>query len=188
MNSRWIIAAAAALGLGLLTLPALRGRTGGGEPIGTKAQAIPGAAAEGPTCDAQGTAKLNFVLKNERNTPIDLSAYKGKVVLLNFWATWCGPCKEEIPEFIRLYDEYKSKGFEILGVSADDTPEQLQVFMKENRMNYTVLQMTPDFEDAFGPFYGYPTSFFIARDGSICLKHLGPVTKEMAERQLKALL
>jgi len=186
MKSGWIIAGAAALALALLTLPTLRGRAGG-EQISQKPApaAITG---EGPACDAQGTAKLDFVLKNEHNAPINLAAYKGKVVLLNFWATWCGPCKEEIPEFIRLYDEYKSKGFEILGVSADDTPEQLQVFMKEHSMNYTVLQMTPDFEDAFGPFYGYPTSFFIARDGSICLKHLGPVTKQMAERQLKALL
>jgi cytochrome c biogenesis protein CcmG/thiol:disulfide interchange protein DsbE len=120
--------------------------------------------------------------------PVKLADYKGKVVLVNFWATWCGPCKEEIPDFVKIYDQYKDKGFVILGVSVDDSPEQLQAFMKEYGMNYPVLQMTPEFEDAFGPFYGYPTSFVVARDGTICLKHLGPLTHAQAEQEIKSLL
>jgi thiol-disulfide isomerase/thioredoxin len=186
MKSRWIIAAAAALSLGLLTLPLWPGWTGG--------EAIPGKSAaagnpEGaPSCDAQGTAKFDFVLNDEHNVPVKMADYKGKVVLLNFWATWCGPCKVEIPAFVELYDQYKDKGLVIVGVSVDDSPEQLQAFMKEYSMNYPVLQMTPDVETAFGPFYGYPTSFFIARDGTICVKHLGPATKEQFEREIKALL
>ena len=183
MKSRWIIAAAAALSLGLLTLPFLRG--GGGEQIKPTS---PAARAEGASCEAEGHAKLDFVLKNEHNLPVKLSDYKGKVVLVNFWATWCGPCKQEIPDFVKIYDQYKDKGFVILGVSVDDSPEQLQAFMKEYGMNYPVLQMTPDFEDAFGPFYGYPTSFIVARDGTICLKHLGPLTHAQAEQQIKSLL
>jgi thiol-disulfide isomerase/thioredoxin len=186
MKSRWIIAGAAALSLGLLTLPLLRAKKGGGEPL----RPLPDQAntAEGATCDAQGVAKFDFVLKNEHNVPVKMADYKGKVVLLNFWATWCGPCKAEIPEFVEMYAKYKDKGLVIVGVSVDDSPEQLQAFMKEFRMNYPVLQMEPDFETAFGPFYGYPTSFFIARDGTICTKHLGPVTKEQFEQQIKALL
>ena len=184
MKSRWIIAGAAALSLGLLTLPLLRGRIGG--------ETIPGptaAAPEGkPSCDAQGSAKFDFVLKDEHNVPVKMADYKGKVVLLNFWATWCGPCKVEIPAFVELYDQYKDKGLIIVGVSVDDSPEQLQAFMKEYKMNYPVLQMTPDVETAYGPFYGYPTSFFISRDGSICLKHLGPATKEQFEKEIKSLL
>lgn len=186
MKSRWIIAGAAALSLGLLTLPLLRGRTAG-DAIAPKPSAG-GAPAANPTCEAQGTAKFDFVLKNERNVAVNMADYKGKVVLLNFWATWCGPCKVEIPAFVELYDQYKDKGLVILGVSVDDSPTQLQTFMKEYRMNYPVLQMTPEVESAFGPFYGYPTSFFIARDGTICLKHLGPATKEQFEREIKALL
>ena len=184
MKSRWIIAGAAALSLGLLTLPLLRGRTPG-ETIPGKAAAAPASA---PSCDALGTAKFDFVLKDEHNRPVKMADYKGKVVLLNFWATWCGPCKVEIPAFVELYAQYKDKGLVIVGVSVDDSPEQLQAFMKEFRMNYPVLQMEPDFETAYGPFYGYPTSFFIARDGSICKKHLGPATKEQFEREIKALL
>jgi thiol-disulfide isomerase/thioredoxin len=183
MKPRWIIAAAAALALGLLTLPLLRG--GGQEQIKPTS---PAARAEGASCDAEGRAKLDFVLKNEHNVPVKLADYKGKVVLVNFWATWCGPCKEEIPDFVKIYDQYKDKGFVILGVSVDDSPEQLQAFMKEYGMNYPVLQMTPEFEDAFGPFYGYPTSFIVARDGTICLKHLGPLTHAQAEQEIKSLL
>jgi thiol-disulfide isomerase/thioredoxin len=186
MKSRWIIAAAAALSLALLTLPLLRtarnGRaqlTSSGTPKGPEGR---------PACDETGHAKFDFTLKNEYNVPVRMADYKGKVVLLNFWATWCGPCKSEIPSFVELYSRYKDKGLVIVGVSIDDTPEQLQSFMKEFRMNYPVLQMKPEVEDFWGPFYGYPTTFLIARDGSICTKHLGPVSKDEGEREIKALL
>jgi thiol-disulfide isomerase/thioredoxin len=186
MKSRWIIAGAVALSLGLLTLPMLRGR--GGETITPKEGAGSTSVSRNSSCDAEGTAKFNFVLKDEHNVPVKMADYKGKVVLLNFWATWCGPCRLEIPAFVELYAKYKDQGFVVVGVSVDDSPEQLQPFMKEYRMNYPVLQMTPDVETAFGPFYGYPTTFFIARDGSICTKHLGPATKAQFEQEIKALL
>jgi cytochrome c biogenesis protein CcmG/thiol:disulfide interchange protein DsbE len=186
MRSRWIIAGAAALSLALLTLPLLRGKMGG-EAIPPRSRTASSSPARA-SCDAEGTAKFDFILKDEHNVPVKMADYKGKVVLLNFWATWCGPCKVEIPAFVQLYDQYKDKGLVIVGVSVDDSPQQLQAFMKEYHMNYPVLQMTPDVETAYGPFYGYPTSFFIARDGSICVKHLGPATKEQFETQIKALL
>ena len=187
MKSRWIVAAAAALALGLLTLPLFRSQTGG-QPISPRPATAAAGAPRDASCDAQGTATFDFVLKDQHNVPVKMADYKGKVVLLNFWATWCGPCKVEIPEFVELYDQYKDKGLVIVGVSVDDSPEQLQAFMKEYKMNYPVLQMTPAVETAYGPFYGYPTTFFIARDGSICIKHLGPATKEQFEKEIKALL
>jgi len=186
MKPRWVIAGAAALSLALLTLPSLRNR--GGEPIKGGASS----AAKGPekaaSCDADGRATYDFVLKNELNKPVNLADFKGKVVIVNFWATWCGPCKVEIPDFVKLYAEYKDKGLVIVGISIDDSPEQLQAFMKEYHMNYPVVQMTADVESAWGPFYGYPTSFVVARDGSICTKHLGPATKEQFESEIKGLL
>jgi thiol-disulfide isomerase/thioredoxin len=184
MKPRWIIAAAAALSLGLLTLPLMRGGTGG-ETIPSKSAA--GAPAR-PGCDAEGTANFDFVLKDQLNVPVKMADYKGKVVIVNFWATWCGPCKVEIPDFVKLYAEYKDKGLVIVGISIDDSPEQLKAFMGEYKMNYPVLQMTPEVETAWGPFYGYPTSLVVARDGSICTKHLGPATKEQFEKEIKALL
>jgi thiol-disulfide isomerase/thioredoxin len=186
MKPRWIIVAAAALGVALLTVPALRRVT---ERVGSPATASPASTqARSDTCDASAPAKLDFVLKDKNNAPLKLADYKGKVVLLNFWATWCGPCKEEIPEFVELYDRYKDKGFVIVGVSIDDTPQQLQEFTRQWKMQYPVAQMQSDIEDAYGPFYGVPTSYFIARDGTICTKHLGPVPKSVAEPEIEALL
>lgn len=188
MNSRWIVAGAAALALGLLTLPLLRGS--GREPLRPSAtqQKDADVAAEGNTCEGTTTAKLDFVLNDHNNVPVKMADYKGKVVILNFWATWCGPCKEEIPSFVELYDRYKDKGLVIVGVSIDDGVEQLRPFMKEWRMQYPVLQMNEAIETAYGPFYGVPMTFFIARDGTICRKHMGPATKEQFEREIKALL
>ena len=187
MKSRWIIAGAAALSLGILTLPMLRSRNGGGEAIRPNANAE-SVAAKTPSCDQSGAGTFDFVLKDQHDVPVKMADFKGKVAIVNFWATWCGPCKVEIPDFVKLYSEYKDKGLVIVGISVDDSPEQLQSFMQEFKMNYPVLQMTPEVETAWGPFYGYPTSFVVARDGSICTKHLGPATKETFEREIKALL
>ena len=185
MKPRWIIAGAAALALALLTLPMLR-QNRGREALRSASGAAAGTG--GASCDASGKATFDFVLKDEHNLPVKLAEYKGKVVIVNFWATWCGPCKVEIPDFVKLYAEYKDKGLVVLGVSVDDSPEQLQTFMREYRMNYPVVQMRPEVEDAWGPFYGYPTSFIVARDGSICTKHIGPATHDQFESEIKALL
>src|SRR5262245_13522163 len=136
MKPKWVIAGAAALALGLVTLPVLRG--GGGEPIRTAASAPDKG---GASCDATGKATFDFVLKDQHNQPVKLSDYKGKVVIVNFWATWCGPCKVEIPDFVKLYAQYKDKGLVIVGISIDDSAEQLQSFMREYKMNYPVVQM-----------------------------------------------
>jgi thiol-disulfide isomerase/thioredoxin len=183
MKPRWVIAGAAALALALLTLPMLRGNRAG-ETLKTAG----GAASGGGSCDQTGKGTFDFVLKNEFNQPVKLADYKGKVVIVNFWATWCGPCKTEIPDFVKLYAEYKDKGLVIVGISIDDSPEQLQAFMREYKMNYPVVQMRPEVEDAWGPFYGYPTSFIVARDGSICTKHIGPASHDQFESEIKALL
>jgi thiol-disulfide isomerase/thioredoxin len=112
------------------------------------------------------------------------------VILLNYWATWCGPCKVEIPDLIALQEQYKDKGFVILGVSQDDDPETLRAFASTYKMNYPVLvgRDSPDLLDAQGPLWGLPTSYVIGRDGSICGKHLGPATKADFEREIKGLL
>lgn len=183
MDSRWIVAASAMLALALLTLPTCT--RSGGERVGS------GAASGGSnqTCDADsGKGRLDFVLKDMNNAPVNMADYKGKVVLLNFWATWCGPCKTEIPAFVELYDRYKDKGLVIAGISIDDGPDALRAFAKEWRMQYPILLMQSDIEDTYGPFYGIPTSFLIARDGSICTKHIGPASREQFEQEIKALL
>ena len=135
MKSRWIIAGAAALSLGLLTLPLLRGRTGG-EAIPEKQAAVPERA---PSCDAQGTAKFDFVLKNEHNVAVKMADYKGKVVLLNFWATWCEPCREEMPSMQRLQDRLAGKPFVILAVDFGEGEPRINDFLKKVPVRFPIL-------------------------------------------------
>jgi thiol-disulfide isomerase/thioredoxin len=110
------------------------------------------------------------------------------VVLVNFWASWCAPCLAEIPEFIKVREEYHDRGFEILGISTDDSPAQLRDFAAKNRTNYPLVQVSAEVEDAYGPVFGLPTSILVARDGSICKRHFGPLSRQQLEKELKSLL
>jgi peroxiredoxin len=184
MKIRWIAAAAAALALALVTVPAM---LNGSHDDKTVSVGAPDGSA--PSCKvSQGKAKLNFKLKDMNGATVNLADYKGKVILLNFWATWCGPCKVEIPEFIRAYEAHKDRGFVVLGVSIDDTPDQLKAFAAQYKVNYPMLLNQEDVEQAYGPLYGVPVSFFIGRDGLICRKQMGEVKKETLEQELRSLL
>jgi peroxiredoxin len=142
------------------------------------------------TCDPTAKpANLDFMLKDINGKEIRLSDYKGKVMLLDFWATWCAPCKIEIPGFIGLYNKYKSRGLIVVGVSMDDSSSPVKPFAQKMKMNYPVLIGTGrnDIEQAF-ELMGLPTSFIISREGRICGRHFGFAPKEEFEREIKALL
>jgi thiol-disulfide isomerase/thioredoxin len=112
------------------------------------------------------------------------------VILLDFWATWCPPCKAEIPGFVELQEAYRDKGLQVVGVSVDDTPDKLKPFASEFKMNYPVLVglERDDLQDAYGPMWGIPTTYLIARDGRICRKNSGMVGKAQYESDIKGLL
>ena len=135
-------------------------------------------------------ANLNFTLKDTAGNEVKLADYKGKVLLINFWATWCPPCKAELPGLIALHDQYKDKGLMIVGISEDDDPETLRSFAAEWKITYPMLVGLGEDElfDAYGPLYGLPTSVIVGRDGAVCGRHVGPATKEEFEREIKALL
>jgi len=185
---RWIAAAAAAVGVALFAVPFLRGPEDRVAPNPTAADATTAAGAS--TCAAKSAANYNFTLKDANGATVKLADYKGKVVLLNFWATWCGPCKMEIPEFVEAYDKYRDKGFVILGVLSEDDPSQKDLgdFMSEFKMNYPVMHQHPELEEAFGPLWALPTSFLIDRKGQVCSKHMGPFSKEALEQEINGLL
>ncbi|MGB9893388.1 MAG: TlpA family protein disulfide reductase [Candidatus Saccharicenans sp.] len=110
---------------------------------------------------------------------LSLEALQGKVILINFWATWCPPCRAEIPDFIEAYNELKDKGLEILGLSVDDLPEsELKAFVDKARMNYPVALVGKDIVAAFKPGQYIPTSIFIDKKGNIRLKHVGKLEKD----------
>jgi len=134
-------------------------------------------------------ANLNFTFKDVHGKPFALSDYKGKVVLLDFWATWCPPCRKEIPGFIELYNSYRSRGFAVIGVSMDESTSDVKRFARKYQMNYPILIGTgrTDLEPAFGEL-PLPTAFVIARDGRICAKHDGLTPKEQFEKEIVSLL
>jgi thiol-disulfide isomerase/thioredoxin len=134
-------------------------------------------------------APMHFTLKDMNGEAVDLASFKGRVVLINFWATWCGPCRAEIPSLVELQDQYRDD-LTVLGVSIDDEAEKLKPYAAEFKMNYPVLvgKDHQDMQDAFGPLYGIPVSVIVGRDGRIAKKHSGIATKEQFEREIKALL
>jgi thiol-disulfide isomerase/thioredoxin len=145
----------------------------------------------GQACAADAApAPLNYTLKDAANRDVRLSDYKGKVILLDFWATWCGPCKVEIPWFIEFQQKYGPQGFQVLGVSVDDPIDKLVPYAQAMKMNYPVLQgLGQDpLQDAYGPMFGLPVTVLISRDAKICGKHVGLGSKESFESQIKALL
>lgn len=148
-------------------------------------------AADGAACDPKAkVADLSFTIKDLNGKDVSLSAYKGKVILLDFWATWCGPCKIEIPGFIELYNKYRSKGLEVLGFAVDEPASTLKPYVTQMKMNYPVLvgEGREDVLEAFGEIIGLPTAFIIGRDGKICKTHTGFTRKETFEQEIKALL
>lgn len=134
-------------------------------------------------------ANMDFVLPDLDGNQVPLSSFKGKVVLLNFWATWCGPCKAEIPIFVELQAQYRDD-LVIVGFSVDDTAEQARAFANDFKINYPVLLGLghDEVQEAYGPIWGIPTSFLISRDGQVCKKHMGIAPKAVFEREIKALL
>jgi len=155
-------------------------------PAGTS----PSAMAAGDVCDpAAKPAKLNFALKDIDNAAVKLSVFKGKVIVLNFWATWCVPCKAEIPEFIELQQAYGDRGVQFVGISVDDPRKALIDFASQVKMNYAVLQGRghDDVLDAFG-IANVPVTVTIGRDGKICRTHSEPVARDVLEREIKSLL
>ena len=132
-----------------------------------------------------GKPAPDFKLKTLDGKEVSLSDYRGKVVLINFWATWCPPCREEMPLFKRVYERYKNKGFEILAVSTDTSVDPVKKFVKEYKLDFPVLLDTDNISSLYG-IQGLPTSFLIDREGKIVKVRLGKY-KEI-ESDLKKVL
>ncbi len=116
---------------------------------------------------------INFKLKNLNGKTVSLESFRGKVVFLNFWATWCPPCRAEIPSMIELYNKLKTKGLEIVGVDLQEDRETVEKFVKQYGMNYTVLL---DTTGQVGQIYGarsIPTTYIVDRNGNILARTIG---------------
>ena len=131
----------------------------------------------------------DFTLKDADGKPVHLSDYHGKVVLLDFWATWCGPCKIEIPWFMEMQRKNKDRGFEVLGVAMDDEGwEVVKPFLTELNVNYRIVIGNDSTAEMFGGVDALPTTFLIDRGGKIAAVHVGLASKKDFEDGIEELL
>jgi len=195
---RMIAIAATAIALLGISIPFVWQPSAESDPAATTGGVTPaashdstaGAAADPAACMANAKpANFDFTMKDLDGKEVSLSSYKGKVVLLNFWATWCGPCKAEIPGFVELQEKYKDD-LVIVGFSVDDPADKAKAFAAEYKMNYPILlgEGREDVQDAYGPIWGIPASFLISKDGLVCRKHLGIAPKSVFEKEIVALM
>ena len=131
----------------------------------------------------------DFTLKDADGKPVRLADYRGKVVLLDFWATWCGPCKIEIPWFMEMQRKNKDKGFEVLGVAMDDEGwDSVKPFLADMGVNYRVVIGNDSTAQAYGGVDALPTTFLIDRTGKIAAVHVGLASKRDFEDGIEQLL
>jgi peroxiredoxin len=143
-------------------------------------------------CAAQSEKRQkapNFSLQTQNGKVIELSKLKGKVVLMNFWATWCPPCRAEIPDLIEVYNTYKSKGFEIVGIALDeDGWSKVAPYIEEVKINYPVVLGSTKVVQQYGGIEAIPTTFIVDKKGYIVASQVGLLSKELLEQKLKSLL
>jgi thiol-disulfide isomerase/thioredoxin len=141
---------------------------------------------------ASGQQAPDFSWYDSKGNKVSFAEFsKGKPVLVNFWATWCGPCVKEIPDLVAINEEYAAKGALIIGISADRDDDALNLvseFTNEHHVAYPIVIDNGDLEEAFGGLRGYPTTFYIDRTGKIVKKFIGLQSKEKFSKEFDTIL
>jgi thiol-disulfide isomerase/thioredoxin len=143
-----------------------------------------------------GKPAPDLKLKDLEGKEVSLADLKGKVVFVNFWATWCGPCQEEIPSLIDMQNKYAAKGFTVLGIAMDDdgksvvapfvATEKYDVNGQKLLINYPIVLGTDEASEKFGGILGYPTSFLISRSGKQLMKFQGPPDMDVIAKAIES--
>ncbi|MBI5419668.1 MAG: TlpA family protein disulfide reductase [Deltaproteobacteria bacterium] len=130
-----------------------------------------------------------FSLPDVSGNHVASSRFAGKPTAINFFATWCPPCREEIPGFVEVYNKYRERGFELVGISLDtDTRGDLPQFLMQNRIGYRILLGDIATARAYGGVTSIPTTFFVGKDGRIKNVHVGYMDREAFDREVQKLL
>jgi len=135
---------------------------------------------------ASGANKVDYALPDINGVTRNIADYRGKWVVLNFWATWCPPCQKEIPELVNFYEDHHNKDATVIGVDYEDIKlEDLKQFTESYFMSYAVLRSSPTAKTPFGVITGLPTTFLISPSGELIAQQNGPVTAKMIEDFIK---
>ncbi len=137
----------------------------------------------------QAPPSLDFVLADMDGKEVNLADFKGRPLVVNFWATWCGPCKVEVPWFVEFAEKYRDQNLAIVGVSVDDTPEQIREFAQQQGVNYTMLvgQGRDDVAREYDALMAIPVTWLIRADGTVHAKIAGIHGKDSFEQQIQEL-
>src|SRR6202140_5806569 len=163
-----------------------------------KATRVHTSAAAGPVVMKAGDAAPEIKVKDLEDKDVSLADYKGKVVFVNFWATWCDPCRVEIPWLIAMQNKYGPKGFTVVGIAMDEEgksvvapffdKERFDVDGQKLTINYPIVLGTDEAADKFGGILGYPSSFLISRDGKIVTKFQGLKSEDELTKAIESQL
>jgi thiol-disulfide isomerase/thioredoxin len=135
------------------------------------------------------TPAPDWALKDLNGKTVKFSDFRGKVVILDFWATWCAPCRVEIPHFMELQKQYGPKGLAVIGISLDEQgPAVVKKFVKQFGVNYPVVMGNQKVAEAYGGIIAVPTTFVIDRQGRIASQHMGYTDKATFEKEIQSLL
>ncbi len=129
----------------------------------------------------------SFALEDLKGNRVQLSDFRGKIVMLGFWASWCRACLQQTPHFIDLYDKYKNKGLEVIGISLDRNPERIRTFAKAGGINYTIIIADSKVTEYYG-IVSIPTTLVINRKGEIYRRYVGYRDRAVLEKDIENLL
>lgn len=138
--------------------------------------------------DDGGRPAPELELVDVRGRPVSLAALRGKIVIVDFWATWCPPCVIEVPTFKKLHATYRDRGLEIIAISLDEDEREVKTFIREHALPYTVILGDEKIAEKFGALTGLPMTFFIDRKGRIRAEHAGFMDEEDFVREVERLL
>jgi thiol-disulfide isomerase/thioredoxin len=130
----------------------------------------------------------SFIIKDISGREISPATLRGKVVLLDFWATWCPPCRKEIPHFNQLYAKYRDQGLMIVGLALDENAADVTAFSRQLAIEYPLALASKEVQQQFGGIEVYPTAFLVDREGAVIKKYLGFTYPDVFERDVQALL
>jgi len=129
-----------------------------------------------------------FALVDLDGAPLDLARLRGKVVIIDFWATWCGPCRDEAPRLVALQNQLGPRGLQLVGISLDDDAAPVRKFVREHNVNYPVAVGDAGLAKRYGTVLGLPVKILVDRDGRMAARHSGAVDASALQREVKLLL